>query len=72
MVSDLLSINRYICPSIISIIEHMEKKEQEKQVQPLSEAELEQVNGGMDSTMCPICGHRITEPLKVHKQKYHK
>ena len=50
----------------------MEKKEQEKQVKPLSEAELEQVNGGMDSTMCPICGHRITEPLNVHKQKYHK
>ena len=27
----------------------MEKKEQEKQVQPLSEAELEQVNGGLTS-----------------------
>ena len=52
----------------------MEKKEQEKQVQPqpVGEAELEQVNGGMDSTMCPICGHRITEPLNIHKQKYHK
>ncbi len=51
----------------------MEKKEQDsKTKQPLSEAELEEVNGGMDSTMCPICGHRITEPLKIHKQKYHK
>ena len=51
----------------------MEKKEQDsKTKQPLSEAELEEVNGGMDSTVCPICGHRITEPLKIHKQKYHK
>ena len=51
----------------------MEKKEQDnKTKQPLNEAELEEVNGGMDSTMCPICGNRITEPLNVHKQKYHK
>ena len=50
----------------------MDNKELENKKQPLSEAELEEVNGGMDSTMCPICGHRITEPLKIHKQKYHK
>ena len=51
----------------------MEKKEQDnKTMQALSEAELEEVNGGMDSTMRPICGHRITEPLKTHREKYHK
>ena len=50
----------------------MDIKKQNVPNQPLSEAELEQVNGGMDSTMGPICGHRITEPLNVYKQKYHK
>ena len=50
----------------------MDNKEQENKKQLLNEQELDLVHGGAQATICPICGHRITEPLKVHKQKYHK
>ena len=55
----------------------MEKKEQEKKVQPLNEAELDQVNGGSSLSVvrlhpsretaisekipCPVCQEKITE-----------